>query len=469
MKRFEVTAMKIQVKNLGILNEVEIDLKPLTIFVGPNNSGKTLLAYVLVAILGQIGFDKYKDTLDRDKIAEMYPPLDGVIQKLIDEGNAKIDLCQFADEYAEVYINDVALNAQKWLAEFMRVERFSFDNLEIKIALEQKKEQILRHIVSSAMDEGISSGQRRKSPLVNATKKQGDQILYFYTSGSIENLFEETICHFVVKKVFEAIHEGIFVDTHVFPTERTTYIPMIASGAKSRRTLDSQVVYQVSGYESNPLTDFLTLMVDSIFRNPGKRNDEVQKHPSMQKYGIFSQMLQKEILGGNLKVVSRDSLGISKELIFVPKPDIELEMNIASSMVKELAALALYLSSSAQPGEWLVMDEPEMHLHPEAQVKLTELLAMLVNADLSLLFTTHSPYIVDHLVNLMRAYEHEDKEIIKEEFYLQETEAFISKESVAVYLFEDGTAKSILDENGRIQWGTFADVSDRVTQIYFDL
>src|SRR5579859_6032307 len=145
--------MKIQVKNLGILNEVEIDLKPMTIFVGPNNSGKTLLAYTLLAILGQTGFDRYKDTLDKNKIAEMYPPLARIIERLIDEGNAKIDLCQFADEYAEMYINDLARNANKWLAEFMLVKRFSFDNLEIKIALEQKKEQMLHHIVMYEINE----------------------------------------------------------------------------------------------------------------------------------------------------------------------------------------------------------------------------------------------------------------------------------------------------------------------------
>ncbi len=144
-------------------------------------------------------------------------------------------------------------------------------------------------------------------------------------------------------------------------------------------------------------------------------------------------------------------------------------MNMVSSMVKELAPLALYLSYSAQAGEWLIIDEPELNLHPEAQVKLTELLAMLVNADLSLLLTTHSPYFVDHLMNLMKAYEHNDKEIIKEDFYLQQTEAFISKDNVAVYLFKDSTAQNIVGEDGLIQWGTFGRVSDRITQIYFAL
>ncbi len=470
--------MKIQVKNLGVLNEVEVELKPMTIFVGPNNSGKTLLAYVLLAIFGQTGFDKYKSTLDKNKIAEMYPPLDGVIQQLIAEGNAKIDLCQFADEYAEVYINAVAQEAKKWLAEFMQVKRFSSDNLAIKIALEQKKVKMLQSIISSEVNEGISSGQRSKEPPVNVMKKQGDSLLYFYTAGSVENLPESVISAFVIRKVFEIIHHGLYANTYAFPTERTTAIPAISSffsktlpdmlrkssfRAMSREAAESQVADLGSG----PFQNFISLMQYSIFKSVNVQKDEVQKYPLM--YRNLSQILQKEILGGNLNIVSRDNLGISRELVFAPSPDVELEMNMVSSMVKELAPLALYLSYSAQPGEWLIMDEPELNLHPEAQVRLIELLTTLVNADLPLLLTTHSPYFVDHLRNLMEAYEHDDKEVIKEWFYLQRTEAFISKDNVAAYLFEQGTAKNILREDRRIDWGTFDNVSDRVMQIHFDL
>ena len=42
--------MKITVRNLGVIKEAEVDLKPLTIFIGPNNSGKTWLAYTLANI-----------------------------------------------------------------------------------------------------------------------------------------------------------------------------------------------------------------------------------------------------------------------------------------------------------------------------------------------------------------------------------------------------------------------------------
>lgn len=337
---------------------------------------------------------------------------------------------------------------------------------------------MLQRIISSAMNEGISSGQRRKVPLVHVTKKQGDSLLYFYTTGSVENLPESAIASFIVESVFKVIHNGLYVNTYAFPTERTTAIPAISSffskalpdmlrkssfRAMSREAAESQVADLGSG----PFQNFVSLMQYSIFKSVNEQNDEVQKHPLM--YRNLSQILQKEILGGDLNIVSRDKLGISRELVFAPSPDVELEMNMVSSMVKELAPLALYLSYSAQPGEWLIMDEPEMNLHPEVQVRLIELLTMLVNADLPLLLTTHSPYFVDHLRNLMEAYEHDDKEVIKEWFYLQRTEAFISKDNVAAYLFEQGTAKNILREDGRIDWGTFDNVSDRVMQIHFDL
>jgi polynucleotide 5'-kinase involved in rRNA processing len=48
-------AMKITISNLGVVKKAEIDVKPLTILVGENNTGKTWLAYTLAGTLGQYG------------------------------------------------------------------------------------------------------------------------------------------------------------------------------------------------------------------------------------------------------------------------------------------------------------------------------------------------------------------------------------------------------------------------------
>ena len=123
----------------------------------------------------------------------------------------------------------------------------------------------------------------------------------------------------------------------------------------------------------------------------------------------------------------------------------------------------------AEKGELLIIDEPEMNLHPEAQARFMEFLAMLVHAGLHVLIMTHSPYMVDHLSNLMKAATIEDKEAIKDKFYLQRSEAFIPQEQVSVQLFEDGTVRDILEDDAIIDWSTFGRVSGRVSRLYFDI
>lgn len=138
-------------------------------------------------------------------------------------------------------------------------------------------------------------------------------------------------------------------------------------------------------------------------------------------------------------------------------------------MVKELSSLVLYLRYLALPGELLIIDEPEMNLHPAAQVEIIEFLAMLVNAGLHVLITTHSPYIVDHLVNLMDANKHQNQDEIVGTFLLEQKDAFIAQDKVSVYSVENGKVDNILDPDGTIHWQTFSDVTRLVQRIHFDL
>src|SRR5579885_1354852 len=205
--------------------------------------------------------------------------------------------------------------------------------------------------------------------------------------------------------------------------------------------------------------------------NISRRASSSKKNKAIKCYMQLAQDLQEQILYGKIDLESSD---LGKEILFTTtEPEsnksMTMEIPLASSMVKELAPLVLFLRYLAIPGELLVIDEPEMNLHPEAQAKIIEFLAMLVNAGINVLVTTHSPYVVDHLANLLKAAEKtdEEKEAVRDEFYLQRTDAFITKDKVSVYLIDDGSAKNALDEDGVIQWNTFGDVSDRISEIYF--
>ena len=80
----------------------------------------------------------------------------------------------------------------------------------------------------------------------------------------------------------------------------------------------------------------------------------------------------------------------------------DLPLMHSSSMVSELAPVVLYLRHVAQPGDTLIIEEPEAHLHPTAQVEFTRLLAGAVKAGIRIIVTTHSEWVLWELANLVR-------------------------------------------------------------------
>ena len=308
--------MKVTIRNLGIINEAEIDLKPLTIFVGPNNSGKTWLAYLLSAIFSQEGWDQYTRALTTNLIQDTYPLLENAIQDILNKGNGSLDLVQFADEQGEIYINNVAHYTQNWLQKYMKTERVTFEGLEIQISIGETKQAFLEKVLDATLEEGLSIGLQRKKPLVSVRKENGMRELYFYTEGNTKgNILEalplSSIKRFLMSSVFGVLHRAFYANTYVFPTERTAFISMPPRNVRA--------------------------------------------------------------------------LG------------------------------------------------------------------------------------VDHLANLMKAAEHQSQDTIREEFFLQQKEAFISKAKVSAYLVDQSKANNILGEDGLIYWDTFSDISDRVTRIYSKL
>ena len=80
----------------------------------------------------------------------------------------------------------------------------------------------------------------------------------------------------------------------------------------------------------------------------------------------------------------------------------DLPLMNASSMVSELAPVVLYLRHVVQPGDLLIIEEPESHLHPAMQVEFTRQLAAAVQSGIRIIITTHSEWVLEELANLVR-------------------------------------------------------------------
>ena len=81
--------------------------------------------------------------------------------------------------------------------------------------------------------------------------------------------------------------------------------------------------------------------------------------------------------------------------------DEELPLMRTSSMVSELAPVVLYLRHVLDAGDVLIIEEPEAHLHPAMQAMLARELARLVRAGLRVVLTTHSEWLLEQIANLV--------------------------------------------------------------------
>lgn len=91
---------------------------------------------------------------------------------------------------------------------------------------------------------------------------------------------------------------------------------------------------------------------------------------------------------------------------------------------------------SCKPGDLLMIENPEIHLHPSAQAKFVEFVAFISTCGVQVVMETHS----DHIYNGLRKCIHED---------------FLSPENVRIYFFkqiENGCSYPVdisVDENGK--------------------
>ena len=112
--------------------------------------------------------------------------------------------------------------------------------------------------------------------------------------------------------------------------------------------------------------------------------------------------IEEAVLGGTVRV-DRSAVVDYPRFAYRPggwKGDLPL-MN-ASSMVSELAPVVLYLRHMVEPGNVLIIEEPESHLHPAKQVEFTRQLTALVDAGIRVIVTTHSEWLLEEVANIVR-------------------------------------------------------------------
>jgi predicted ATP-dependent endonuclease of OLD family len=137
------------------------------------------------------------------------------------------------------------------------------------------------------------------------------------------------------------------------------------------------------------------------------------------------------------------------------------------STIPTVLAIKYYYEARRRKKTFII-EEPEQNLFPTAQYELIKFFADKIKYNNGILLTTHSPYILSSLNNLMYAYtvgqnNHEDGNKIIEEKY------WVNPDEVSAYqLLTDGTCVNILDKEERMIEADKIDEVSRIINKEFD-
>lgn len=99
---------------------------------------------------------------------------------------------------------------------------------------------------------------------------------------------------------------------------------------------------------------------------------------------------------------------------------------------------------------FVIVEEPEAHLYPDAQKIISEMLALASNNSCQLLVTTHSPYILGAINNLIYANylsaQHDVNDVVNKYFYIKNHNAYYVQDGKITSCLEDSEEKLICNE-----------------------
>ena len=405
--------MKIHIKELGAIKEAKINLdKPLTLFSGPNNTGKTYLSFIIYAVT-------------RIKIGRN--PLKINIPQLIENESYEfeIDVDHFID-YRNKTISDIKLNLDTifGISEESVEQIFSDFDISFDVDNVKCKEKIL----SIELDSNISVNQNKFK--LSKVKDSFKIILRTIDGEDYSNLLSN--------ELFELFLTSVIANKIAFypisNAERNSIFTFSKELSLSRNILIEQMQKLTKGENLDPFE----FVQSSSNRYPfairdGLRVSEDLKNIQKTKseyFDIASEMEEKLLNG----VLSIDKNG---DLQFVSNKNRskKLPIHMTASLVKTLSSLVVYLKYIAENNDLIIIDEPEMNLHPDSQIILTRLFAKLLSKNFRLLISTHSDYIVREFNNLIMLSNHKNKELkLSTEFNYDINDA-IPPEKVGCYYF----------------------------------
>ena len=417
--------LELEVANFGPIVEAKINLRPLTVFVGPSNTGKSYLAILIYALhrffSGSVGFGMFWNAMPRelpqktiDAINEWAEQTLTSWETLKAEGSLVLPP-SVTDEIRSL------LDAQGDLLGNEIIRCFGMDGTNALVRKGNRKGARVvfrRHISndSAPFEHELmigTQGSKFKTTIPAETpiriSVEEDATINYLHRMAVDSSSKAGRSHkerdSFVLETLQILSDPTLAQLAGPLRVPASYLPADRTGIMhAHRVLLGSLLNRASQpglRQDDPLPDLSGVVADFL-KQLIELGDLAERQSN--KADALAKRIEQAILTGSVQIKT-SAMGYP---LFFYKPDgwkNSLPLMNTSSMVSELAPVVLYLRHVVQPGETLIIEEPEAHLHPGMQVEFIRQIAAIVHAGVRVIVTTHSEWVLEELGNIVRCSE----------------------------------------------------------------
>ena len=439
-----------RISNFGPIKKGTIALRPLTVFIGPSNTGKSYAAMLAHSIISSvrgaarrhfatIGIPSQKVALSRlskdmrnmllalkpEEAVKCPPAMAARITRMCRHGlSAKLE-------------REIELNFASPLRGMVKHNADHFS-----VTLESGGKRIMTYGGGR-----MALGSTPKIDIVFQPTEADDGTGYLKVTNPDDktvhcrvnrDLISSELGLGMTQRLYDLIEEKMTPRMIPGLPAADFYLPAARTGIlQAHRTISSAIVKSApyGGTEdiqvprlSGVVSDFVSSIIDM--------------YPVRGPYFDIGSRMESDIFGGHVDLMYSNQHTFP-ELVY-RQPDGDVPVHRASSTVSELAPLALFLKHRIARGSMLVVEEPEAHLHPGNQLRLAGHMVRLVRSGINVMITTHSATLFEAIGQYLEvsAMPPEDRKRA-----LGADDLYIRADEIAPHLFSPGrggsTAKRI--------------------------
>ena len=377
--------MKLSIRNVGKLKEADVEINGITVIAGENNTGKSTIGKVLFSIFQSL----YK--LDDQIIREKRNTIKHNLELLYVHATGSF----FNNVEFKEIIDEILIEGSKYDIEILKNKILEF----ISNNSEKTKNEIPEEPVKRIFD--LLKIPKKSFVLAILNRNFSNEF-----NNQITNIYTELVGNIKLK----------IQDKESFLSIENNIIKEI----KNEHFLNTEIVYIDDPFILDDLTDelFVRNAIKNTDYNTIYNHKNYLKYKLIQKKGslvdeiILNSKLEKfylklnELFEGDIILSNRGNYVYRRK-----NKGNELNLINLSAGLKSFAVLKmLFINNTLQENGTIILDEPEIHLHPEWQIKFAELIVLLQKEfKMHILLTTHSPYFLKAIQVYSKKYEISDK------------------------------------------------------------